>query len=328
MIVTVPYKIVCKESPLHSEEVWRIERFLLKTFEYGNYSFRRAISGTYHKDLKCVFYLAYDRQEIIGAAGCLFSGKQPHAAILSPVCVETNYQRRGIATELCLRLLDDLKQREIKWIYLGVSKDHPARRLYHRLGFSNYTGIVMRKKLCEDNSNTVYQTSKLSIRDLSWQDYAEVSVLMCEPSSFITFDYHLGIFSSRYESVNRFLPVFPELMRRLDKRGGCAKIMKGEINAQVVGLAQIYQAQSRLQKHVAYLEFFAEDCYLRDIEFLLHETSLEFKERGDFQLLTWVPERDESKKAILENLGAMRIAMLPNTILLDQKMYNVEVFQI
>ena len=104
--------------------------------------------------------------------------------------------------------------------------------------------------------------------------------------------------------------------------------MKGEINAQIVGLAQIYQAQSRLQKHVAYLEFFAEDCYLRDIEFLLHQASLEFKERGDFQLLTWVPERDESKKAILENLGAMRIAMLPNTILLDQKMYNVEVFQI
>jgi len=326
MVGLKPPQIACKESPLDLEEVWQIECFLLKIFEYGNYSFRRALFGTYHEDLKCVFYLAYDSDEIIGAAGALFSADRPFSAIFSPVAVEPDFQRRGIATEICGKLLDALKSRGITQVYLAVSQGHPARELYRRLGFSDYTGIVMRKNLCSCDPGNSDKCLNIICQELSWQDYAEVLALLCEPSVFMTFDYHQGLFSSRYEPVKRFLPVFPEMMQRLEKNEGCTKVLKRDGVAEVVGLAQICGLQSKLQRHVAYLDFFAKDGYT-NVQCFVKDIILEHKARQECQILTWVPEPDELKKMILENLGARRVAMLPNAIIFANKMYNVEVFQ-
>jgi ribosomal protein S18 acetylase RimI-like enzyme len=326
MIMTCPYQIECRRSPLDAIEAWRIERFLLNIFETGNYSFRRALTGTYDDQLACMFYLAHDGEEIIAAAGCLLSADHPYAAILSPVCVAPDYRRKGIATELCHRLFDELQQYGVSDVYLGVSQGHPARNLYRRLGFSDCSGIVMQKTLCEPTAINP-PSSNLRTKDLSWGDYADVSALMCERSSMMTFDYHSGIFSSKYEPVSRFLTVFPELMGRIGRAGGCAKILKDEISGKITGIAHACFAQSVLQRHIAYLDFFANQASLTEIETLVRQVSRQVKETGDCQLQVWVSEADEVKKTVLEILGADRISVLPNTILLDQKMYNVEVFQ-
>ena len=325
---TDSYKIVCKQSPLPFKEVWRIESFLLKYFEYGNYSFRRSISGTYHKNLKCIYYLARENKKIIAAAGCLFSRKNPNSAILGPVIVEPVYRRRSIATVLCDQLINHLQKHGVMSVYLGVAKGNPARLFYRKLDFNIFTGIVMRKELYPDKNIRSDRSDRLSIKNLSWQHFPEVSALMCQPSSFYTFDYHLGIFSSRYEPISRFLPIFPEIMRRIEKSAGCAKVLKDESNAKIVGLVQIYQAQSSLQKHIAYLEFFATDRYFSDIVSVIAETVEEFRETGNFRILSCVSHRDKSKKQILENLGAIRISTLPDTILLNGRKHDVEVYQL
>ena len=84
--------IVKVSSPVLAGRVWEIESFCLKIFEYGDYSFRRALAGTLGRGLGCVFFIAQHNGSIVGAAGCLYCLDNPAVALVGPVCVEAGYR--------------------------------------------------------------------------------------------------------------------------------------------------------------------------------------------------------------------------------------------
>jgi len=127
---------VCRvTAPAAPEAAWEVESLLLKIFEYGDYSFRSALLGEYSKTLNCTFFLAKHKGKMIGAAGCLYTHKNPAIAIVGPVGVTAEYRGNGIGTKLVTSLIKHLELRGCRAVYLGVLDDNPAVNFFRGLGF-------------------------------------------------------------------------------------------------------------------------------------------------------------------------------------------------
>jgi hypothetical protein len=80
-LTSVDVEICRVTAPLEVEAAWEAESLLLKILEYGDYSFRSALLGEYSRTLNCTFFLAKHQGDLVGAAGCMYSHKNPAVAI-------------------------------------------------------------------------------------------------------------------------------------------------------------------------------------------------------------------------------------------------------
>ena len=136
------------DPPLSPELAWDIEAFLLKIFEFVDYSFRSALLGEYSSTLGSPFFLAFFNGKMAAAAACLYSREYPLLALMGPVATAENCRRKSLASSLINCMMEHLSALGCQAVYLGVShNNHPARTLYRRLGFENHQGIIMRRLL-------------------------------------------------------------------------------------------------------------------------------------------------------------------------------------
>ncbi len=321
-------QILKVSSPILSERAWQIESFLLKTLEYGDYSFRKALSGQLSDKLQCTFFLAQSGDTILAAAGCLHSVNNPSVAILGPVCTDPQYRKQGLALKVCDILLKHVKAQNIQAIYLGVKANVPAINLYKKLGFTPHSGIVMRKLFAGIEFNKRYSAGQDTIiRKIDWRDFAEVSALFCEPARIVSFDFCGHIFSSRYSEIQRFLPVFPTLMNCLEKNGGFGLILQTAENKSIVGAAFIKPSQSALQNHIATMEFFVLDGFTDKATELVFQTIKQSGFSGIRTILCYCPECDIYKKHILLSLGAETYAVLPHFVRIKNKFCKTIIYK-
>lgn len=303
-------------SPVTSMEAWQVESFLLRTFEYGNYSFRSALCGTYGKDLRATFIVAKDKGDIVAAAGCLYSLQNPAIAIMGPVCVDPAYQRHGLGSELCENILEHLEGENTIAVYLGVKKQNAAKGLYAKAGFTDYVGIVMRKLLSDKKVfEQIYpQSSHPRIRKMAWSDYPAISALMCEPMNFYTLDFMRGIYSSRYIKPERFLPVFPEMMESSKTNGNFANVLLPENSETPFGIAQVSCLSSSSCNYTYMLDFFTHNNFVTEATELASKTISESAQAGVKNLFAHCLACDATKKGVLESLGAKKSAVVADYV--------------
>lgn len=314
-------KILKIDSPVLFQRAWQIESFLLKIFEYGDYSFRKAMTGKLDSRLQCTFFTAWNKDRILATAGCLYSMENPAVAILGPVCTDSEHRKKGIAFQVCNMLLDNLKDQKIQAVYLGVRGNVPASNLYRKLGFMQHSGIVMRKLFVSESEfgRRYLPDQKTSIREMKWQDFAEVSVFLCEPAAMYCFDFCRHMFSSKYVELQKFMPVFPDIMSSLEKNSGYGGVLVTREYSSIVGTAFISGQSSKIQNHIAFLNFFVIDAFLDRGEELVNETLKQSGFRGNRMILCYCPSGDIRKKRILLSLGAEQYAVLPDFIRLSDK---------
>jgi len=316
-------------SPIPINEAIQIERFLCETLEYGDYSFRSALSGGYSPKLGCCFSLAMDADQLIGAAGAIFSINKPAQGIFGPVVVAKEYRRRGIASEMIGRLIRWLESQGCRSLYLGVKRQHPAVDLYRCMGFYPYQGIVLRRELgghANEVKKNVPLLDSVHFQDIGWEDYADVSALMVHPSEMITVDYQNGIFSSLYVEPQKFLPLFPAMMKRFKTDGGLAcGICAGREKA-LVGIAHVTRMNNPAQRHLAYLDFFVQDSFVRHAKTLVQETLKRAFDDDLDRVLCAVVTADEKKCKILDKLGTRRVAEYKDHVVIQNKTHNVAVY--
>jgi len=320
----------CKVSaPLEPETVWRIESLLLKVFEYGDYSFRSALSGEYHQTLNCTFFLAKRNGSLVGAAGCLHTHRKPTFSIIGPVCVDAEFRGCGIGTKLVESLVKYLKLQGCAAIYLGVSQDSPAVNFYRKLGFDKYKGIVMRRLFCpgKEFEDFFSKSNDTQIRRAVWGDFPSIQVLASLPADLYTFDFRRGIFSSRYLEPFRFLSVFPEMMRSFARYGGFADVLISGRQETIVGIAHISKLPGRAQQHVAELDFYAHDNFIDQAQGLVNRTIEESACLSVNNINCYCLACDHRKQAILESAGAIRVAVLPNSVCVNGNIVDVLVYQ-
>lgn len=322
-------EILKTSSPVLPQQAWQIESFCLKILEYCNYSLPKALSGKLSTQLQCTFFTARNNGNILATAGCLYSFYNPAVAILGPVCVSPEYRRNGFASKVCKFLISHLKAQDVKAIYLGVQQDNPALDLYRKLGFENYNGIVMRKLLVnkDEFSKRYSPLQAVTIRKILWCDFSEISALMCEPASIYSFDFCEQIFSAKYTETKKFLPVFPNLMNSIEKKGGYGFVLQTKECLSITGIAFIKLPSSTIQNHIAFLDFFVLDRFLDKGNELVSKTIKESGFNGNRTILCYCSEDDIHKKKILLSLGAEPYATLPDFIRINDKFQDTIIYK-
>lgn len=323
-------KILKVSSPVLPRRAWQIESFCLKILEYGDYSFRKALTGRLSSRLQCTFFTAQSNGSILAAVGCLHSVDNPAVAILGPVCTDPKYRKKGLALQVCQMLLEHLKAQKTQTVYLGVKDNVPAVNLYRKLGFTKYSGIVMRMLFVSKNEfNNRYSPGQPTIiRKLDWQDFAEVSALFCEPATMYSFDFCRQIFSARYAEVQKFLPVFPGLMNSLEKNSGCGRVLQTKEHSSIVGAAFINTQPSKTQGHIVVLDFFVRDGFLDKGKDLVSDTLKQSGVNGSLMILCYCLNCDIQKKQILFSLGAEPYAALPGFIRINNKLQDTVIYKL
>lgn len=325
-----PFDLHRVAAPLEAGPAWELESFLLQVFEYGDYSFRSALGGTYSDALGCTFFLARSEGRLIGAAGCLHAREAPAVAIVGPVAVAPGYRRTGVATESLQRLMADLQQRGCLGAYLGVSPTNPARHLYERLGFHTHAGIVMRRLFCSDRDfeqSRFGRDGKVSVRACDWGDFAAVMCLLTAPCAMHTADFQQGLFSTRYAPPHRFLPVFPTMMNAVSRFGGCAHVLVTGKHDSVVGLSQLVRNSGQAQRHGAQLDLFVRDDFLDEAEVLARQTIDSAGSLGVRRITSCCLACDSAKRRILEQVGGRPVAQLPAAALIGESLEDAIIYQ-
>jgi ribosomal protein S18 acetylase RimI-like enzyme len=301
------------EAPLGAGPAWDVESFLLRIFEYGDYSFRSALRGAYSDDLGCTFFLARREGRLIGAAGSLYAREVPGVAIVGPVAVAPEYRRMGVAGALLDQLMADLGRRGCLGAYLGVSPTNPARSLYEKLGFRPHAGVVMRRLFCSDRQfeeNRFGRHGDAHIRPCDWADFAGVMCLLTCRCSMYTADYRQGIFSTRYAPPHRFLPVFPAVMNALSRFGGSAHVLVTDNHGSIAGWSQLVRNPGPARRHAADLDLFVHDSFLHKAESLVRRTVESAGPLGVRRITCCCLACDSVKRRIIENVGARPVGQL------------------
>ncbi len=312
-------KIVNVSAPVSPDMVWEIERVYLKTLEYANYSLRSVLLGRLSPRLGGTFILAKAGHRIVGAAAVLYHRIFPRNAILGPIVVEERYRHQGIGQKLIRESIEYLTARGCRAIYLGVNRENPAVGLYQKMGFDEHRGIVMRRMLEPEEAICKFSEEnpgRTEVRALDWGDFVSTSLLSIHPSAMHTFDLVNGIVSSRYAPPTRFLTVFPEMMGRIERDGGCASVL-ADREETVVGIAQTQKVYPHGETQVGRLDFFVRDECLDDTDRLVSEHIEQASRSGFKKLLCAVLECDGVKRRVVRRMGGRVIARLSSSFVIN-----------
>ena len=317
-------------APLPAEAAWETEALLLRIFEYGDYSLRAALSGVYAEHLDSIFALARRDGALIGAGGALCGTRNPTVAILGPIGVRDAYRGRGIGTAMITALTAELRDRGCEVVYLGVSSDNAALRLYERLGFVTYQGIVRRLSLSTREAwEHAYfaPCARAAVRRANWGDFPSVQALLCYPGSMMTVDLSRGIFSSRYVKPARFLSVFPEIMKTCYRQGGFAGVLAAQPGQRIVGFAYVCRLPGQAQRHVAQLEFFVHDNFMDQAASLVRTLIHDADGLGLRRLRCVFLRDDRLKRQVVEGLGAAYVGALGGSACINDAYTDVVIYE-
>ena len=322
---------ICRvTAPLNAIAAWQLESFLLKIFEYGDYSFRAALRGEYSQTLSCRFFLAKRNGKIIGAAGCLYAHENPVVTILGPIAVAGQYRRNGVAIRLLRLLINHLKLSGCAAVYLAVTSENPAINLYKKLGFEKYKGIVMRLLLCKNQSfEEEYFRKRLpiNIMKIEWGNWPAIMALATFPATTYSFNYQQNIFSGKYVEPTRFLSVFPEMMKGFAKYGGLGNALVTGSLKTIVGITHITRLPGPVLRHIAELDFYTHDNFVDHAEFLVRSTLKNASSLSINKITCYCLACDHLKRNIIESLRASQIAVLPSHARINEKDEDVLIYQ-
>jgi GNAT superfamily N-acetyltransferase len=323
--------ILSLTAPVDPALAWEIESFLLRIFEYGDYSFRSALSGEYSKTLDCTFFIAKHKHTVIGAAGCLYARRSRPIAIVGPVAVAAEYRRTGIGTKLVESVIDHLRIRGCMAAYLGVSQNNSAARLYEAIGFERYQGIVMRFLMCPEeqfDKDCFGTCADVRVRRATWGDFPGVHSLVSFPCRMFTVDLRRGLFSSKYIEPTRFLSVFPDMMEAFARHGGFANVLVAGREENVVAFAHLSVLAGKARRHVAELDFYVHDNFVEQAGSLVDTTISESNCLTVDRINCYCLDCDGIKRSIIKALGGVEIAVLPRNIVLDDRYQDIIVYQL
>jgi GNAT superfamily N-acetyltransferase len=316
-------------APLQPQMAWEVESLLVSIFEFGDYSFRSALTGEYSEKLNCTFFLAKRKDNIVGVAACLYAHKNPSVAVVGPVGILPEYQHRGIGTKLVASLINHLKSAGCMAAYLSVSEKNPAVNLYQKLGFKKYKGIVMRL-LLNDKFEQHYFSSHpdIKIRRTGWGDFPAILALASFPGGIYTYDFRRSIFSSRYVKPARFLSIFPEMMKDFAKYGGFANVLTSKKEENVVGIAHIRRLPGKARRHIAELDFYTHDNFIERAKTLVQQTIEESDSLFISGINCYCLACDDNKREILIGLSFRQIAVLPENVCIKGNYYDVLIYHL
>lgn len=290
------------KSPLRKDLASEIESLLVAVFKYGNYSFKKALAGWDESGLQTLIVLCRQQNKLKGVVLSLYDAVDPRIALFGPIAVAESFRGGGIGRELAGLVLDSLEEIGVQATYIGVKEGHPARRLYERFGFQNYSGVVMRKLFVpsdEFESKYFEVNGKINVRKVSWADYPKFQAIFSYPFKMKTFDWRNGCFSSKYMPVSKFLGVFPEMIEGQERGDLNIKCLTSGYSEILVGLAKSYRTKTT-ETEAVNVDFIVHDDFLENSDVLIQSMIQESLIDG-YPIYSECLASDHVKKMILNN---------------------------
>jgi len=315
------------DAPLAPAKAWEIESFLLKIFEYGDYSFRSALTAAYHKTFKYHIHIARHQDKLIAAAAAIISTNQYPTAIVAPIAVHHHCRNLGIATKLIENLLQHLHQLNTTAAYIAAKPENRARKLYQRLGFKPTSGIVMKYEFQNVTTSDIAlptDQNSLSIRPALWSDYPAISALMVSPHSTCCLNYTHDIYSAAYFPVNRFLSLFPKLF----KTSIAANVIETGPDHNIVGFCSAHKPTAQPKSHIIELDFFTCDDFQRSAARLVQTTLNTLKASAAHKIICKTPDIDTHKHHYLEQLNFKRTLTEPDALTITSHCHNLHLYEL
>lgn len=217
------------------------------------------MAGKLRPWLHTPYYLADIDGVLAGSMCCQSPGDTRDVGLVEFVWTAEAHRRKGIASALLGRLVEDFTQAGGLALYLCTNNPH-AGRLYERLGFGYFVGDGMRylapgagdfdREYLEDNGSA-------AVRDATWADLPRASVLYNHPEPrWIVKDYPSQSFrDTRYESH------FVKTFLRLEGRRGFLLALENP-RQRVVGMATVERLGTFAEQHTGTLSFRVAPAYL------------------------------------------------------------------
>ena len=210
------------------------------------------MAGNLRPWLYTPYYLGKIDGELLGYMSCQMPADTREVGLVEFVWTAEAHRRKGIASLLLGRLVEDFAQAGGLALYLCTANPH-AGSLYERHGFRYFVGDGMRylaPGAGDFDRDYLDGGSPAAVRDATWADLPRAAVLYNHPEpKWIVKDYLSQSFrDTRYESH------FVKTLRRLQgRRGVCLALENAK--GRVVGLATVERRGTFAEQHTGILSF-------------------------------------------------------------------------
>ena len=300
-------------------------------WQRGDFHWDESMAGRYADSLTIVTYVGIRQDRWVGTATISYAAQEAEIGTVCDVLTHAETRGLGIARALTEALCEHFLELGGRSLYLGTERDGVAWRVYERVGFQWFHGVVMRHvptgpDAFDDDYFAADQPA--SIRPTEWGDLPGVSALFAAPNRALAGDYTRGIFSSAQTFIHRCVSVFPTIYYDVEAKGGRCMSLIGQRAHRVLGLASITPLDTEYRKHVGVLEVMTHDHHEEHGPDLVLATLAAAQDACMRQVIAYVPLTDEAKAQWLLAANGRSVGRLHKQIQLNDRSIDVDVMEI
>ena len=262
-----------------------------------------ALLGHEGPEARLAVYLRRIDGGLAGACLLATSTGLPSLGGFGEVATSPRFRRRGIATELCRRAVDDFRERGGQALFLGT-ENPGAARVYHRLGWRKLAGANLMANVSDGRSPEEFLVDYFrglgpaTVRAGTPADRVPMIPLLVSPHDWHVLDSNVGMMSTRYAVQGSCLGLYRRYSA-LAKEGRGAWFSAVTEGGHVVGLST-----ARLDRDGGCrMDAFTHGAHLRSLGDLIQAASGWGSATGASPLWTAVSAEDEEKRSLLQSAG-------------------------
>jgi len=252
-----------------------------------------------------LFLARLPNREPVGSAWYQVAPDSSEIGACAFVFVHPSQRGRGIAYELMKHAVAHFNERGGVAMYLGTSNP-VARGVYHKVGFADYNGVVMRCINPNFSENRNFDERFFSnagearIRDASWADLSRLTALYAyNPHPWFIKDYGGQLYSHSAMPQQRCVTVPVTLLLRSEENSNKLLVME-DTRRRLVGAMSMYSRNSK--KRVIALDFLVLPSYMRQLPALVERGYQTARSLGAERVEVFVSEQEREKKEVLQRL--------------------------
>ncbi len=281
------------------------------------------MAGNLRPWLHTPYYLGKIDGELVGYMSCQTPADTRDVGLVEFVWTAEAHRRKGIASLLLGRLVEEFAAAGGLALYLCTANPH-AGSLYERHGFRYFVGDGMRylaPGAGDFDRDYLDGGGPAEVRDATWADLPRASVLYNHPEpKWIVKDYLSQSFrDTRYESH------FVKTLRRLEGRRGCCLALENA-KCRVVGLATVERRGTFAEQHTGLLSFRVVPAFSGQSADLLGAVIERCAAVGIAVLHVYLADCDADQKQLLAKVGFGAEARFKQQLRVDGRFVDMIVY--
>ena len=241
--------------------------------------------------------------KVAGTCLSTVSKKVPIIGGFGEVATAPELRRRGIATELCGRAVEEFRAAGGQALFLGTGEPGAAR-VYHRLGWRKLAGASVMANISSGDSPESFlvdyfrDPGRASVREASAEVRVTMIPLIVNPHDWQVLDANIQMYSTRYKVQNSCMGQYPRY-EAVTREGSGAWFAAYAADNRVVGLSTVRADDSGGCR----IDGFTHKLHLKTWDDLVRAAIGWGRSHGAAKCWAAVSVEDEEKQSMFKRLG-------------------------